>query len=367
MTLLRATYSKTKFSGASETEETSTVSEMEPEILGDGPIFRWGSLDDAFADHPMFKEHVDTEHPQQTNETPTPPSTSSIPILWRPPFLRRYQMAYNTVNDILVCQNPNHGGSCFCGIPVLEAYTHLTSPNVNVNSPRRPHGYKIRESKGDFTNTLRELLPLAPFTSEDMRKVRPNPGQLGPIVGILPPAPGYICNTCGHGSRSFATARKHWLENHKPKGRTTRSVPRSDRFRDALVQSIGRWQPSSVCYFEIKPDPNDTTASAGTPASLTDLDILSKLQSDLFGADFDTQAEEIDPQAVMEFFRNSGAHAHVEGFDSTHLLSLVDLPRSNEHLLIKLRRAQLLRFMSGCNKILNGNLAVRRLLVTTIP
>jgi hypothetical protein len=94
--------------------------------------------------------------------------------------------------------------------------------------------------------------------------------------------------------------------------------------------------------------------------------LLDALQEAVFGQD-DEGVVELDSNAVLEFFRNSGAEDHIKGLSVAKLLPLVGSPRADEPKLVKLRRAQNLRFEMHSKNIFRGSTALRRLIVTTKP
>lgn len=288
-----------------------------------------------------------------------------LPVLERPPLLRQYQLAYNRVNDFITCENPGKvDGMCCSGLPINQIFKHLTEKAIRPSSDCLSHGYEIKPAqKAPLEEAIQQFYPTAPFTSQDLQKIRPLADQVGPIVGAPPPIPGYICKECSRGYSTSKSAKSHWRDKHgnveKPEG----SVLTSCFLPVPQMQSLSRHN-NFICYFAITPDLTETDCIAPLATS-DDMTLLNALQEEVFGLD-DEDAEEPDLEAVQEFFRNSGATSYVAGLDPAQLIELVGLPRVDEPLLVKLRRAQSLRFESQSSRISRGNVAIRRLIVTTI-
>jgi hypothetical protein len=137
------------------------------------------------------------------------------------------------------------------------------------------------------------------------------------------------------------------------------------RFVDHM-QTLTKVQRNAIRYFEVVPEPVGDTRHIAIPP-VDGINHLAQLHDDIFGhARAGSQASEVDVNAIHEFFTNSGAITHIAGFPPEHLVSLVGLPRPDEPRLVKLRRAQILRFLSACKRVLKGSNAMRRLLVTTV-
>jgi hypothetical protein len=279
----------------------------------------------------------------------------------RNPLLRQYRLAYNTVNKFIYCENPGKvSGVCCAGLPINQIYKHLTQTAVRPTSDCIVHGYKITPAdKANLEQKIKELYPDAPFTPADLQCILPLPGQVGPIVGVAPPIPGFICKQCQRGYRDTSSVHTHWKAAHKdvekPRDKCFLQVPQ--------MQSLSL-HVNFIRYFPIIPDTTvGTNGPARSLASSDDMTLLSNLQEDVFGPD-DTLVE-VDSDAVLAFFRNSGATDHVRGLSPNDLLKLVGSPRENEPKLVKLRRAQALRFEAHCKRVLQGNTALRRLIVTT--
>jgi hypothetical protein len=94
---------------------------------------------------------------------------------------------------------------------------------------------------------------------------------------------------------------------------------------------------------------------------------LNSLQDDVFGPDDEDCADEIDVNTVQAIFKTSGTLNHVAGLPAAKLIPMVGLPRQDEPLLVKLCRAQSLRFTKYCKQVSTGSIALRRLIVTTKP
>ena len=189
----------------------------------------------------------------------------------------------------------------------------------------------------------------------------PLPGQVGPIAGIAPPVPGFICKKCHRGYTSAGAARHHWIGSHKdvekPDGKCYTPVPQ--------MQSLSL-HVNFIRYFSITPGPSVQTDGTPCPvASSDDMTLLSALQEDVFGPDDDLV--EADPDAILAFFNISGAADHIAALSPKKLLQLVGSPQEDEPKLVKLRRAQGLRFEAHCKRVVRGSIALRRLIVTTKP
>jgi hypothetical protein len=177
--------------------------------------------------------------------------------------------------------------------------------------------------------------------------------------------PGYMCKRCHYGYTTIDSARTHIRYVHadveKPNGNIM------DFFFDWIpqMQSLSLHR-NFIRYFPITPNTAEYQQGPAFPlASADDMSTLSALQEQAFGPD--DGAVELDADAVMEFFRNSRAVNHVEGLPHAELLRLVGSPREDERKLVKLRRAQSLRFESHCMRAYKGSIALRRLIVTTKP
>jgi hypothetical protein len=293
-------------------------------------------------------------------------SIATEPPLERPPLLRQYQLAYNRANGFITCENPGKvDGMCCSGLPINQIFKHLTEKAIRASSDCLPHGYKIKPAeKSSLEEAIRQLYPAAPFTPQDLQKIRPLPGQMGPIVGAPPPIPGYICKECHRGYTTNDSARSHWKDKHRNvKKPQEGSVLTSCFLPVPQMQSLSLHK-NFICYFAITPDSTEANRIAPLATS-DDMALLNALQEEVFGSD-EEDVEELDLEEVQEFFRNSGATSYIEGLDPAQLLQLVGLPRADEQVLVKLRRAQSLRFESQSSRISKGNAAVRRLIVTTI-
>ena len=319
-------------------------------------IIPWGSDASAFSNRQR-------KVPRGHNADPHPTATAPPAVVERSPYLRQYRLAYNTVNNFIYCENPGKvGGVCCAGLPINQVFKHLTQTAVRASSDCIVHGYKIMPAqKAALERELQELYPDAPFTPADLQSILPLKGQVGPVVGIAPPVPGYICPHCGRGYTTPGAARAHWRDIHpdveKPNGKCYVPVPQ--------MQSLSL-HVNFIRYFPIVPGPAvETNGPAFPTASSDDMTLLSALQEDAFGPD--DGIVELDLDAVLAFFRNAGATDHVKGFSPNELRSLVGSPREDEPKLVKLRRSQGLRFEAHCQRIVKGSPALRRLIVTTKP
>jgi hypothetical protein len=207
---------------------------------------------------------------------------------------------------------------------------------------------------------IRELYPNAPFMPADLQNVIPHAGQVGPIVGVAPPIPGYICKVCKRGYRRSGTY-PHWRDKH-------RDIARPPGI-EALFDPVPQMQSLSlhnnlIRYFAITP--GEAVLDQASPlATSDDMTLLNALQEVAFGPD--EEATELNLDAVQAFFNNSGATEHVKGFPTSELLRLVELPCQDEPKLVKLRRAQYLRFEAHSKRVFIGNVALRRLIAITKP
>lgn len=179
--------------------------------------------------------------------------------------------------------------------------------------------------------------------------------------------PGYICKKCQHGYTTKKSAASHWRTNHKDE--EDEEKPQGCSLVDSFFEWVPQMQSLShhsnfICYFRIIPNPAELDPVAPF-ASSDDMAMLKHLQDEVFGLDDEDDIGELDLAEVQEFFRNSGATNYVSGLDHTELIQLVGLPHSDELLLVKLHRAQSLRFESRSSCISRGNTAIRRLIVTT--
>jgi hypothetical protein len=304
----------------------------------------------------------------------TPGSQPKPSVLIRDPALRKFQLAFNAENGFYLCENKGKfHGMCCTGLAVEEVWKHLTDTLVRAMSDRLPHGYKIRQAdKANFERDLIKLHPNAALTREDLKAITPNPGQIGPVVGVRPPRDGFICKKCDVGYTTGGSAAFHWRSAHgkrkedkptKPDGTPGEFVRHGFRYVQQM-QTLSL-HSGSIRWFEIIPAPfKDQHICVASPG---DLETLMDLQTEVFGQESELVPDEIDEAGANEFFMNSGASEHIQGYYPTELIALVQLPLDDEPHLVKLRRAQSLRYMSACKRISKGSIAVRRLLVTTLP
>lgn len=335
-------------------------------------IIPWGSDDLAFSTghgNPPFNTVQDL-HAAIANRSgiagAPDPALPTRPVIVRPPQLRRYQLAYNTVNGFIYCENPGKvGGRCCSALPINQIFKHLTQKAVSESSDCVVHGYAIKPAgKEALEAACKEACPDAPFTPAELQNIVPLPGQAGPIVGIAPPVPGWICKACGRGYTTKAAAQAHWKVKHKDVPKPVGgSVIVNFFFQVPQMQSLSLHK-NFIRYFAITP--GDARADhAPLLATSDDMMLLSTIQEAAFGPE--DHVIELDLDAVQAFFRNSGAVDHVKGLLPTELLRLVELPGKHEPKLVKLRRAQCLRFEAHSKRVFRGNAALRRLLVITKP
>jgi hypothetical protein len=344
------------------------------------PIIAWGSDDSAFnlvnqRNLPYqsigdFHSAISEAHLPST--VPPEPAAALPSALERGPILRPYQLAYNTVNDILICENPGKvGGMCCAALPINQVFKHLTQKAVRETSDCIVHGYPLKPAeKAPLEQLLRENYPKAPFTPAEMQQIIPHPDQIGPVVGVRPPVPGYICSLCHRGYTSKDAARAHWKQKHKTVNRNPGVPPLATKFEDRFfwvpqMQSLSL-HANMIRYFAIRPD-GAGSHSDHPAASSDDMTALNSLQDEVFGPDDEIDVDEIDVNAVQAFFKTSGAVDHVAGLSADKLIPLVGLPRQDEPPLVKLRRAQSLRFTMYCKRVSTGSIALRRLIVITKP
>ena len=322
-------------------------------------IISWGSSDRAFGAN---QGSPDTAH---QSDRPTP-MTRTLTIIEQPPLLLWYKLAYNRVNKFIFCENPGKVGGVRCAaLPVNHTYKHLMQTAIRESSDCIVHGYKIKPSdKKALEENIAALYPDAPFTPAQLKNIVPLPGQVGPIIGVGPPVPGYMCKQCHHGYTTRDSAGTHIRHAHNDPERPGRNV------FNFFFEWIPQMQSLSLHgnftrYFAITPGAVESQGPALPLASSDDMAMLSALQEQVFGPD-DGMVEP-DSDAVLEFFRNSGAVKHVEGLPCAELLRLVGTPREDEPKLVKLRRAQGLRFELHCMQAYKGSIALRRLIVTNKP
>lgn len=295
------------------------------------------------------------------------------PVLMRDTFLRSFQIAYNTENGFYLCENPGKvNGMCCTGLAVEEVWKHLTDELVRASSDRLPHGYRIRKSdKGGFEKKLIELHPEAALTREDLKRITPNPGQVGLVVGVGPARDGYICNKCGVGYTTPKSGASHWRKDH-PDEKPAKSDGTPGQYIRHGLRYVQQMQTlslhsGSIRWFEIVPAPSNEDQPHNGNTAASDLDDLMDLEMEVFGQAPDLLPTEVDDPGLLAFWRNSGASEHIKGCPHTDLSALVDLPHGDEPLLIKLRRGQSLRYMSACKRVSKASIAIRRLMVTTLP
>lgn len=318
-------------------------------------IVPWGSLGPSVNFQPG---NVATEH------HPARAAAQTIaPVTERKPQLRQYRLAYNTVNHFVYCENSGKsGGVCRSALPINQIFKHLTETAVRATSDRVVHGYKILPSqRAQLELEIRQLYPRAPLTPADMQKVVPLPGQVGPIAGIADPVPGYICQVCHRGYTTTDSWRSHWKTAHRDI-----DMPAGDRVvRVPQMQSLSLHN-NFIRYFAITPGAAEARAISSTVPQSEDRMLFRTLQEEVFGTGRGDVVE-LDSNAVLAFFRNSGAANHVEGLSPIDLCRLVESPRDDEPKLEKLRQAQNLRFKSYCSRVSRGSSALRRLMVITKP
>src|SRR5882762_9603857 len=191
------------------------------------PIIPWGSNNSAFDTHSR-NSHFDTVHDFHATISrgakanpageldPLNAVITMRPVLEQPPLLRQYRLAYNTVNGFIMCENAGKvGGVCCSGVPINQIFKHLTQTAIPDSSNCIVHGYRIMPAdKQPLEAQTQELYPNAPFMPADLQNVIPHAGQVGPIVGVAPPVPGYICKVCKCGYRSSGTY-PHWRDKHR--------------------------------------------------------------------------------------------------------------------------------------------------------
>jgi hypothetical protein len=326
-------------------------------------IIRWGSDDHAFKvsgkhDGPfgtVREFHI-------AKATPAP----IISVIERHPYLRSYSLAYNTINGFIYCENMGKvGGLCCAALPINHIFKHLTQTAVRPNSDCLAHAYRIMPSqKEGLERKIQELYPRAPFTPADLQNVLPLPGQVGPIVGIAPPVPGHICKVCSRGYTTIDSALAHW-KTHKGVEKPGKGTVLQACFTPVPQMQSLSLHSNFIRYFSITPGTETAEGVTCPLPSSDDMTLLNALQEEAFGVE--ENAVELDSDAIQEFFRNSGAANHVQGFLPAELLRLVGLPREDEPKLVKLRRAQILRFELHCKSVFQGSSALRRLLVITKP
>jgi hypothetical protein len=267
------------------------------------------------------------------------------------------------INGFIYCENPGKvDGVCCSGLPINQIHKHLTDTAIRETSDAVVHGYKILPSaKAALQREIRDQFPDAPLTPLDMQKIVPLPGQVGPIVRVAPPVEGYICQVCRRGYTTLDSGRDHWKKAHKDL-----EILPADRFvKVPQMQTLSRHQ-NFIRYFEIVPGPLRTQCLAPPLAPSDDMTLLDSLQDAVFGPD-NGGLVELDSDVILEFFRNSGAEHYVRGLSNTTLIPLVASPQQDEPKLVKLRRAQNLRFKMHSRKVFQGNVALQRLIVTTKP
>ena len=341
-------------------------------------IIAWGSDDSAFnlvnQGNLPYQSIGDFHSAISEASLPStvPPELAATPpsVLERGLILHPYQLAYNTVNDFLTCKNPGKvGGMCCTGLPINQVFKHLSQKAVRETSDCIVHGYHLKPAdKAPLEQLLRENYPKAPFTSAEMQQIIPHPDQIGPVVGVRPPVPGYICSVCHRGYTSRDTARFHWRGQHKIDNETPGVLPLATKFEDRFswvpqMQSLSL-HTNMIRYFAIRPD-GAGSHSDHPAASSDDMTALHSLQDEVFGPDDENDVDEIDVNTVQAFFLG-----HLEQWTmllDCLLTPLVGLPRQDEPLLVKLCRAQSLRFTMYCKRVSTGSIALRRLIVITKP
>lgn len=328
------------------TTESWLKNEIPPVVL------KWGSDPECY--NQAFKSDATTSWDIRANikELPTPEC-----VLIRPDILRRYQLAYNPVNGIIVCENPvcSQSGVCGNALSIDNVWKHLTLLQYAKGSALSAHGWIIPVAqKPQLEAMLTECCPGAPVTAEQLKAVRPHADQRGPIAGIHRPVLGWACNECPTASPSYAVMSKHMQRHpgHSAKGSLT----------NCPLQTLSMNQHFK-CWFRSSWAVGTELAASSQEAG----DPLDELNQQLFGDEEEPLSSAIDTEAIMEFFRNSGAVDHITDFNAADLRSLVSLPVPDEPGLAKLRYAQTLRFRSSCKSIERGNAAIRRLIVTTLP
>jgi hypothetical protein len=302
------------------------------------------------------------------------PAKPKPPVIVRDAPLRPFQLAYNTENGFYLCENRGKvQGMCCTGLAVEEVWKHLTDDLVRVSSDRLPHGYQIKKSeRSRFEKELVELHPDAALTREDLKAITPNPGQVGPVVGVSPPRDGYICKKCGVGYTTEGSSAFHWRTVHgsSPDEKPKKPDGTPGQYLRHGFQYVPQMQTlslhsGSIRWFEIVPAPSEVQTGGRTTSS--DLETLLDLETEVFGQASDSMPIEIDDASLLEFWRTSGASEHIKEYSPADLTALVGLPRADEPHLVKLRRAQSLRYMSACKRVSTASTAIRRLLVTTLP
>jgi hypothetical protein len=189
---------------------------------------------------------------------------------------------------------------CCTGLAVEEVWKHLTDTLVRATSDRLPHGYRIRQSeRTNFERELIKLHPNAALTREDLKAITPNPGQIGPVVGVRPPRGGFICRKCGVGYTTGGSAAFHWRSVHgnckedkpkKPDGMPGELVRHGFRYVEQM-QTLSL-HSGSIRWFEVIPAPfRDKPRSIASPG---DLETLMDLQMEVFGQEPEVVPDEID-------------------------------------------------------------------------
>lgn len=122
------------------------------------------------------------------------------------------------------------------------------------------------------------------------------------------------------------------------------------------MQTLSHYQ-NLIHYFAIEPNPDETDNPMHSLDSLDDMTLLDDLQEAMFSTD-DAGVVELDSDAVLEFFRSSGAEDHIKDLSAPEVVPLIGSPLENEPKLVKLHWEQNLCFEMHSKSVLRGSTAL---------
>ncbi|KAA1477840.1 hypothetical protein DENSPDRAFT_624829 [Dentipellis sp. KUC8613] len=292
--------------------------------------------------------------------------------LLQSPLLARYNLLYNVRYDVVIC------ALCSSAVPLDRLPSHLDDRALKKRTTkgRALHGYHLPV---DLVDQILDIYPDAVYDTADLKALRPLVQQKGPIAGLAVHH-GHVCLDCTSNGdlhpyccRTHNTAIAHskcHRDDFSIKAETSvkkKYVPKErrnfdDRWRSTVVQTFSADTGVNL-FFEVK-HPALFRLSFGQE-DIQSLDsILDMHMHMLTGHDSSVKIEE-EIRQIDPFYKANGAWAFVEMHKPEDLLQMIEFPSNDgDKVLLLLKDVVIAWYLEECNKIENGNTAIRKMLVS---
>lgn len=211
-----------------------------------------------------------------------------------PPWLKRYDLAYNTVHNVIICT------ICQQGLPFARVFTHISNgPQVIdqwstkdsrwISSKKNIPGHYYKNiTQDNFESELKKLLKdygsirFLEDTLEERKKwreYRPKrvENKFTPITGLRVYYPAYSCNHCDYAALQPSSIAKHGQCFHN-------NITVNERFSKSHVQTLCN-QHGICCYFAVNTTEKDQHEASlnSNLTQLTSIEIIHQMKTSILG------------------------------------------------------------------------------------